>query len=297
VKRRLFIQAGLMIPFLSFLKNPRKAFANSKELELPTFPSSLPGKTITIASRKGGVGNTVITGNLGICLAEQGHSVLVIDTGYGGGICTTFGIEPSKWSIDDVREKRTELDNLFSVSSPRGIKVLNVPYEELIATKNIKIISKIFNKFDVRLVDVATANTIPGEIMGGPIVGEIVILATPEPAAVTEAYAMLKHIVLNYPEQQNLKFLVNQVYTDDEGKKVHLTLEAVAQKYLGRGIPLLGSIEEDRDLRRSVGNQKSVIKLFPDSKASKKLYRLALQLVPGEIQLRKTKKINSNLVV
>jgi flagellar biosynthesis protein FlhG len=282
VKRRLFMKFGLMIPFLSLLKNPRKAFATTKELELPTFPKALPGKTVTIASRKGGVGNTVITGNFGICLAKQGHSVLVVDTGDGGGVCATFGIEPSKWSIDDIREKRDNLDDLLSASLPGGIKVLNVSYQDIVAPENRSLITKIFNSFDVRLVDVATATTIPGVIMGGPMVGEIVIVATPEPAAVTEAYALLKHIVVMQPEQQDLKLLLNQVYTDDEGIKIHHTLDAVAEKYLGRGIEYFGSIEADSDVRRSVGEQKSLIKLFPDSKASKKLCKLASVLVSTE---------------
>jgi flagellar biosynthesis protein FlhG len=280
MKRRLFLKLSFLVSLFSFLKNPQKIQAAKKEVKLSSgFSSSAPGSTVMIVSRKGGVGNTVITGNLGFCLSERGHRVLIVDTGEFGGVCTVFGIESSEWFFDEVRENQVELDKLCSTSSHGVISVLRIPYQDLANPEHRLIISRIFNSFDVRLVDVATATNIQEKIMEGPLVGEIVMVTTPEVASVTATYALLKQIILAYPGKQNkINLIVNQA-EEEEGQEIYHTINSVSKQYLGRGFNCLGSIPTCQDLRKSVQHQKPLIQSYPTSESALKFHTFASAIV------------------
>ena len=281
MKRRLFLKFGFLIPFFSFLKNPQKIQASNKELNsCSDFSPSTPGSTVTIISRARGVGNTVVTGNLGFCLSAMGYRVLIVDTEeYGGGVCTVFGIESGEWFFDDVRENPVELDKLCSVSSHGVSAVLRIHYLDLADPENKLIISRIFNSFDVRLVDVSGGSSIRPEIMGGPFVGEIVTVTTPDIASITESYAALKIIAIMHPEKQyKINLIVNQA-EEKEGQEIYHTINSVSKQYLGRGFNYLGSIPTCQDLRKSVRHQKPLIQSYPTSESALKFHAFASAMI------------------
>jgi flagellar biosynthesis protein FlhG len=239
------------------------------------FPASIPGTTITITSGKSGVGKTTIAGNLGVCFHQMGFRVLVVDTTHNEGFCSLFMMEKqSEHSLQDVLDSKAELDDFYSVS-PEGIKIISISYDDLMVSENRPLITKIFSQFDVRLVDTTTATKIPDDLVGGPIVGDIAIVTSPDPASVTAAYSRLKCISVLSPQQQGVNLLVNQVDSEREGLDVHNTLKAVSTRYLNRGYDYWGYIPSDWRLRQSVRSQESVVSNFPESSASVQFCSLA----------------------
>ena len=69
-------------------------------------PFAQPGnktRTLLIASGKGGVGKSSVTANLGIALAQRGHSVAVVDADvWGFSIPRMLGVEQAPTVIDDM---------------------------------------------------------------------------------------------------------------------------------------------------------------------------------------------------
>jgi flagellar biosynthesis protein FlhG len=283
MKRRLFMKFIIFIHFFSFWKNSQKTHVANKEMKSSYgLSSNSLGSTVTIVSRKGGVGNTVITGNLGFCLSKIGHTVLIVDTGEFGGICTVFGIESRECFFDDIRDNQVEFDKFCSVSSHVVIAVLRIPYQDLVGPENRLIINRIFNSFDVRLVDVATATNIQEKIMEGPLVGEIVMVTTPEIASVTAIYALLKQITLVSPEKQNkIRLVVNQA-EEEEGLEIYHTINSISQQYLGCGIEYLGSISSCQDIRKSVRSQTPLIQYYPTSESAVKFHTFASAIVQNK---------------
>jgi flagellar biosynthesis protein FlhG len=253
---------------------------NINNKDIHSFQSSILGYTITITSRKGGTGNTVITWNLGACFAELSYNVLIVDTNRDvGGISSYFpGFD--EWLISDLRKNREELNNMFKVSSSRRIKVLKASYQDFVEPENKPLIAEIFNQFDVRLVDVDTTSMIPSEIIGGPLVGQIVIVTNSEPAGLTEAYGLFKNLLLNCPSQkQSINLIVNQANSQKEGDDVSNTLNTVTMKYLGREFKCLNHIEKTWEIKQSIRLQKAVIECFPESESSSQFRILASELI------------------
>jgi flagellar biosynthesis protein FlhG len=197
----------------------------------------------------------------------------VVDTTQNKSFYTTFGISESQYSLDDVLSKKAGIYDLMS-STQDGIKVINIVYEDFLKTRNKDIITKIFSSFEVRLIDTATDELIPDDLLCGPIAGEVAIVTTCEPASITAAYSKLK-IVSSKKYPQKIKLLVNQAMDEKEGIDVNNSVEHVVNKHLGIQYEYLGSIPSDILLQKAIRQRRAVVSLFPEAISSKRFTDLA----------------------
>ncbi|MBK8166844.1 MAG: ParA family protein [bacterium] len=81
--------------------------------------NSVGGRVISVVSRKGGVGKTTSTVNLGAALALSGHSVLIVGLDPQCGVCRTLGVRPHELPrcLDELWSARARLADLAQ-SSP-----------------------------------------------------------------------------------------------------------------------------------------------------------------------------------
>ena len=77
----------------------------------------------------------------------------------------------------------------------------------------------------------------------------LVAVATPEPAALADVYALLKITSFQLPSVP-LEVMVNTVMADEEGQAVFDRLSLAARKFLQRDLGWAGALAEDEDLRR-----------------------------------------------
>ncbi|MBF0195521.1 MAG: MinD/ParA family protein, partial [Magnetococcales bacterium] len=240
--------------------------------------------TMAITSGKGGVGKTLVTVNLAINYARQGLKVLLIDADLGlANIDVVLGVTP-KYTIEDVLSGELTLDEV-AVPGPKGITILPAAsgvaeLSNLTEEQKLSLMDHIDHwhaDFDVVLVDTG-AGISPNVRFFVLAVERIMIVVTPDPASITDAYALMKVMFMNH-RVSHFDLVVNQVSSDQEAKDVYRTLSQVADKYLNIGMNFAGSIPEDPLLVKSVRQQKPVADLFPDCAASQAFIALSKRVM------------------
>ncbi|MBF0126975.1 MAG: MinD/ParA family protein [Magnetococcales bacterium] len=241
--------------------------------------------TLAITSGKGGVGKTLVTVNLAIQFARQGLKVLLIDADLGlANIDVVLGMKTPEYTIQDVLEGNLTLDQV-AVVGPEGITVLPAAsgvagLSNLTEEQKLALMDHIDNwnaDFDVVLVD--TGAGISENVRFFVLAVErIMIVATPDPTSVTDAYALMKVLFLNH-RASHFDLVVNQVRDESEAKDVYRTLSQVADKFLNVGLNYVGFILEDAQLAQSVRLKRPLSAALPDSLAAKAFGRLSESLL------------------
>jgi flagellar biosynthesis protein FlhG len=111
---------------------------------------------------------------------------------------------------------------------------------------------------------------------------EIILVATPEPTSITDAYALLKTLNRNsafLKEQTEINLLANRISTEREAFEIKEKLSVVSNKFLNIKLGYLGYVPQDTNVSKSIVQQSPISVAFPNSPASKAYERLAEALV------------------
>jgi flagellar biosynthesis protein FlhG len=205
---------------------------------------------ISVSSGKGGVGKTLTTIHLALSWQNLGKDVLIIDGDLGlANIDVVLGLH-AKRNISDVIEGNCELEDI-ALDGPYGIKVLpsgsgitslsNLTgvQRHLLSSK----LNKYIKSFDVAIIDNG-AGINSNVIEFSKIAEQTVVVTTPEPHAITDAYALIKVLSESTPGH-NFKLLVNMSKTPKEAENVYNRLSEVARQFLGIQVNFLGSVPSD----------------------------------------------------
>ncbi len=229
-------------------------------------------KTIAITSGKGGVGKTSVAVSLAIALAKRNYSVTLLDADLGlANVNVVLGIIP-KYNLYHVIKGKKKLEEII-IDVPEGIKIiagasgfhqlanLDVKQREYF----IKALSEL-NDDDYMIID--TGAGISQNVLSFLVASdEVVVVTTPEPTAITDAYGTIKAIAANDPDK-TVKLLVNRAQTVTEAKKVAQRVINIAGQFLNIKVDNLGFIFDDMYVAKSIRNQKPFIVSYPKSKAS-----------------------------
>ncbi len=237
-------------------------------------------KTIAITSGKGGVGKTNITANLAMEIRKKGFSVMILDADLGlSNIDILFQIAP-KYNLQHVLNGQMDLQDII-VEGPMGIKILPASsgVQELTALNEFQRL-KLLEGFDSYNIDIDyflidTAAGISENVAFFCVAAqEIVIVTTPEPTSLTDAYALIKVLFTRYQEKE-FKVLVNFAKNPEEGFGVFKNLSRVAERFLSISLDYIGYIPFDNALKKSVKAQKPVVDIFPDSVSARQFSAIA----------------------
>lgn len=250
-------------------------------------------KTITVTSGKGGVGKTNIVVNLAISLRKQGKKVLIMDADMGlSNIDVLLQLAP-RHTIQHVLAGQRSLMDVV-VDGPHGIKILPASsgIQELTALNEFQRL-KILEEFDsyaedldVLLID--TAAGISENVSFFCIAAQdIVVITTPEPTAVTDAYALIKVLFTRYQEKR-FRILVNSVRNSGEGFEVFRRLSVAAERFLNISLDYLDYIPVDESIPQAVRAQQPFLDLFPNCAASKQMRAIATKLDTPRGQIKGT---------
>jgi flagellar biosynthesis protein FlhG len=247
-------------------------------------------RTITVTSGKGGVGKTSMVANMAVCLAQAGQRVIILDADLGmANIDVVFGIRPQH-NLMDVVNGKMNLDEVM-VQGPCGIRIIagGSGVSELAQLEGTKA-EHLFNqlkfledKTDFLLIDTG-AGISDGVISFCQAADQIVVITTPEPTALADAYGIIK-IISNKRPESHVSVLVNRVNDEEEGKFVHDRLTKVAQEFLEFSLHQLGTLPQDRQMHLAVRQQTPLMLFSPMSPAAngiRKIVSSAFHEIPED---------------
>lgn len=247
-------------------------------------PSAPRTHVIAVSSGKGGVGKTNVVANLAVSLAKAGKRVLVLDADLGlGNLDVLLGLVP-RYTIEHVLSGVHTLEEIL-LEGPAGIHVLpassGVPRltaltesQQLLIQEQLEQLS---SEKDVLLIDTG-AGISPNVTFFASSAHETIVVVSPEPTSLTDAYALIKVLARQYREHR-FKVLVNQAKSPREATEVFRKLDMAADRFLHVAIDYVGYIPHDDYVPLAVMQQKAISDLFPDAPAAQAFTRLAAQVM------------------
>lgn len=242
--------------------------------------SNKRARLIAVTSGKGGVGKTSITVNLAIQLCRNGYRVVVIDGDLGlANVEVIMGIVP-KYSMYDLLNSELDLSDVL-IEGPAGVKFISggtgiVELANLHSQEFDRILctmSALDNYADFILVD--TGAGISSGVTGFVLAArEVILVTSPEPTSITDAYAVLK-VISQKNGDCSVRLIVNMAEGPMEAEDVLGRLNTAAEKFLGTGIKSLGYLARDPAVGRSIKMQTPFLVAFPNCAAAKGIGRIA----------------------
>lgn len=268
------------------LMQHRTATQNSNE---PT-KKVMNSRVIAIASGKGGVGKSNFATNLAIQMRKLGKRVVIIDADFGlANVEILMGVNP-KHTVLDVLNGNIGMEAALT-PGPMGCMVLSggagMSALPDITDNQIRYLTDGFLQLD-DLADYIIVDTRAG--LSNVVINFIksatdtIIVTTPDPTAIADAYALIKSIKAAMIDLSELKLVVNCADGDDEVMEVYEKLSGVSRRFLNIQLVLLGGISYDQFLVKAVRKQKPVSILYPFAESSNRFAEICARLLEMKVQ-------------
>ena len=262
----------------------QEAMPVSQRIFRPTLRTS--ARVIAITSGKGGVGKTNLTVNLAIAMAKIGRRVLIVDADLGMANVDVVLGTMSKHHLIHLLEPDVQLEDVL-IHGPYGVNYISggsaiertvdfTPQERKCLMEKLTACEKMA---DIVLVDTGAGlgRNVLDFILAAD---EVILVTTPEPTALTDAYAVMKAYSMN-SEKKDLKIVVNRVYDESESTEVVTKLQRTSEKFLSMPLTSVGFIYEDRSVMHAVKRQQPLLSAFPDTMASRCVEMIAKNILYG----------------
>lgn len=266
-------------------KNLRKLLHMASETEKDT-------KVIAVVSGKGGVGKSNFSLNFAIELTKAGKEVILFDLDIGmANVDILMGVS-SKYTIVDMIERELSVwdiieegpENLSFIAGGTGLSSL-FQLNPRKLSRFLQQLELLSGKYDYVIFDMG-AGVSKDSLHYILSANEVVVVTTSEPTSVTDAYAMIKYILLK-DQQIAISLLVNRVDSEAEGKKTFENLKLVTSQFLQKDISLIGILPNDSVINKSVRAQVPFVIHAPHSKATAAI-KDVVQSFTGVVQKNST---------
>lgn len=240
-------------------------------------------KIITVTSGKGGVGKSNVVVNLAITLQKFGKKVLIFDADIGmGNDDVLMGFLP-KYNVFDIIFNNKNIDDVV-INGPYGVKLLPGGsginrIEELTDAQRDRFLKKLSSLVDLDYIIMDTGAGISRSVLGFiACCEELIILTTPEPTSLTDAYSLLK-AVNHFKIKESAKVIINRAMDKKEAEITFGKFNNAVVNFLKMNLEYLGYVSEDRKLVQAVRMQQPFVIAFPTSQASKDIEILANNII------------------
>jgi flagellar biosynthesis protein FlhG len=245
-------------------------------------------RVIAITSGKGGVGKTSFAINLGIALSKLGMRVLLVDADLGlANVDVMLGLMP-QYNLGHVLIGEKKITDII-INGPSGLKVVAsgsgvykmANLSEKAIEECLQHLNEIEKFTDIMLIDTG-AGLSQNVLKFVLAAGEVVVVTTPEPTAITDAYGVIKTIA-GADQSMPIWVVVNMIKNENEGFQVIDRLSGVSQRFLGVKLVKMGFIPMDPNVSNAVKKQQPLVISHPRSIASQYINQIAKELLKDAI--------------
>lgn len=246
-------------------------------------------KIITVTSGKGGVGKSSVALNLAIALSRKGRRVLIIDSDFGfSNIDVMLGVT-TKYDLLDVIKHDVDIHDIIEqglegvqfISGGSGVYELT----QLNSDALMRMVDSLKNLEDVADTIIFDTSAGVSDNMLRLIYAshETLLVTTPEPTAVVDAYALIK-IISEQGQSAGISLIINKVSTPGEAASVMDGLVRVAEKNVAINITKLGCIARDQNMQKAIRMQVPILVSFPNCAASMNIDSIACRLLDTPVE-------------
>ncbi len=263
----------------------RELVAEDRAQQAPTHadrsaPTSPRATTLAVTSGKGGVGKTSISVNLAVQLSQMGRDVILLDADLGTANADVIcNINPQK-NLSHVVAGRCSLEDAL-VDAPGGFRMIAgasglsqmAALSEFERARLMDQMRSLEEQADLILID--TGAGVGPNVLGFLVAADqILVVTTPEPTAITDAYAVIK-TVSRHDNELDIRLLVNMVRDEREARAVYDRITGVCRRFLNVSPRYAGHILSDPRVPYAVRRRQPFVLEHPTSPASVCIHRLA----------------------
>ena len=231
-------------------------------------------RIITVTSGKGGVGKTNVSVNLALAYARTGRKVVVMDADLGlANVNVMLNMIPKFNLYHVIRKQKTMKEILaeteYGISIVAGAsgfsKIANLNESE-----RQYFIEELNTLSSADIVIIDTSAGVSSNVLDFVAAADdSIILTTPEPTAITDAYGIIKIIATEINSlNMGLKLVVNRVKNAAEAGKIADRMINITSQFLNLKLEYLGFIYDDTAVTQAVFKQRPFMVIDPKCKAS-----------------------------
>lgn len=242
-------------------------------------------KTLAVLSGKGGVGKSNLSLNLSLALTKQKQRVLLFDMDIGMGNIDILIGQTASYTMVDLLEKKLSIQQIIKkgpqdlayVAGGTGISSV-FEWSPSDLAHLIQELNSLTNQYDYMIFDMG-AGMSESVLKFLKAVDEIIVITTPEPTSITDAYAAIK-LAASYSVSAPVRLIINKTLSDKEGNETYERFNRAVQQFLNISISLLGIVPNDQAVQKAVSRQMPFLLQNPASKASISLIEMVSILIP-----------------
>ena len=249
---------------------------------------------IAITSGKGGVGKSNVAVNLAIKLSAAGKRVVLLDADLGLANADVLCNIDLPLNLSHVIARKKELADVM-VKAPGGFRLIGgasglarmADLSDFDRQRIVDALAELEETADIILIDTG-AGISPNVLSFTRAADHVLVLTTPEPTAITDAYAVIKVITrsggdshLLHGTDQRLSLLVNQARSPGEARVVHERIAKVARQFLGVSVLDAGYVYADEAVPGAVRKRTPFVLTAPKCPAATCVTQLAMRLEQG----------------